>query len=109
VPAGRRFFLAPAAALVVAICSDRNGSGGAAPASGGGRAVGAQELNMVPPHCYTAVLHLASVTKCHPNQIKKSKNRRIPSPLSVFFLAITIHRAGGPAMGMGQWNWGISI
>jgi hypothetical protein len=57
VPAGRRFFLAPAA-LVVAICRDRNGSVGAAPASVGGKAVvGAQELNMVgvaPPR-YTAV------------------------------------------------------
>jgi len=59
VPAGRRFFWAPAAALVVAICRDRNGSGGAAPISGGGKAVvGAQELNMVgvaPEPDYTAV------------------------------------------------------
>lgn len=46
VPAGRRFFFAPA--LEVAIWSDdRNGSGGAAVVSGGGKAAGAQELNMV--------------------------------------------------------------
>lgn len=132
VPAGRRFFLAPAALVVVAICRDRNGSGGAAaPASGGGKAVvGAQELNMVwwgwrrahgtAVTCVPLLLARSVfgwVTKCHPKQISKPKNRlpvyilspaTVQTNLSVFYL-LSRSQFKSLELEVRRWEWGNGI
>uniref|UniRef100_A0A0A9EMY6 Uncharacterized protein n=1 Tax=Arundo donax TaxID=35708 RepID=A0A0A9EMY6_ARUDO len=105
----------------MAICRNRNGSGGAAAASGGVTAVGAQELNMVTvaPHytggtCYLFLLQDQSVMPPQPNHGKQLIDPLNLSSPANFSLVITGLCLGANGIEMstlyklGRWEGGRS-